>query len=133
MKDVSKKISTPTTVEEYIQFELTSETRHEFINGQLIEMPGERKINNKIAGAIYVSLLNRLSQNGYDIFNHGIKVANNDRTKYFYPDVSASKKTSTEENEYIQYDPELIVEVISHQAELPIRLINTLLIQPFLH
>ena len=38
--------SAPLTVEEYIQLELQSERRHEFINGQLIEMPGEKDINN---------------------------------------------------------------------------------------
>jgi len=30
------------SIEEYIKYELTSERRHEFINGQLFEMPGEK-------------------------------------------------------------------------------------------
>jgi len=38
------------TVEEYIKHELTSERRHEFVNGQLFEIPGEKDINNEIAG-----------------------------------------------------------------------------------
>ncbi len=39
--------STPLSVEEYIQLELKSERRHEFINGQLIEMPGEKAITTR--------------------------------------------------------------------------------------
>jgi len=42
------------SVEEYIQYELTSEKRREFINGQLFEMAGEKDINNKMAGLIYI-------------------------------------------------------------------------------
>ena len=34
------------TVEEYIQHELLSEVRSEFINGQLFQMSGEQDINN---------------------------------------------------------------------------------------
>ncbi len=40
------------TVEEYIQLEFESDVRHEFINGQLIEIPGEKDINNQVA--IYI-------------------------------------------------------------------------------
>lgn len=38
------------TVEEYIQLELQGVVRHEFINGQLFEMPREKDINNEMAG-----------------------------------------------------------------------------------
>lgn len=30
------------TVEEYLQYELTADDRHEYLNGQLFKMPGEK-------------------------------------------------------------------------------------------
>ena len=108
----------PMTVEEYIQFELTAECRHELINGQLFEMPGEKRTNNRIAGNIYMFLRHQVESMGYETYSHDMKVANRDRTKYFYPDVFATKEPLTEANEYIQYQPELIVEVISPSSRI---------------
>jgi Uma2 family endonuclease len=53
MREV-KQETTSLTVEEYIQLELKSERRHEYVNGQLFEIPREKAINNRIAGRIYV-------------------------------------------------------------------------------
>ena len=85
MRDANQQSTStaPLTVEEYIRLELQSEKRHEFINGQLIEMPGEKIINNKIAGRIYIFLINQLSARGYEVYMEDVKVASHDRTKYF--------------------------------------------------
>ena len=48
------------TVEEYIQHEWTAERRSEFINGQLFEMPGEKDVNNVMAGLVYILFMNFL-------------------------------------------------------------------------
>lgn len=117
MKDV-KQATPPLTVEDYIQLELQSERRHEYINGQLIEIPGEKAINNKIAGRIYVFLIQQLGLKGYDVFINDVKVASHDHMKYFYPDVFATKDAEAETNAYIKYEPELIVEVISPSSHI---------------
>jgi len=104
------------TVEEYITYELTSETRHEFINGQLFEMAGEKDINNLIAGIIYILLTNSLKN--YLVFNHDIKVAIPGGSKYYYPDVFATREEKNENNRYIKYQPEIIVEVVSESIQL---------------
>lgn len=111
-------LSAPLTVEAYIQLELQSDRRHEFINGQLIEMPGEKAINNKIAGFIYIFLVNHLFPKGFEVFNHDVKVASYDQDKYYYPDVFLTKEPGTVKNEYIKYEPELIVEVISPSSHI---------------
>ena len=113
-----KQANQPLTVEEYIQLELQSERRHEYVNGQLIEMPGEKTINNRIAGRIYVFLTQYLGSNGYEIYINDVKVASHDRVKYFYPDVFTTKEPDTETNQYIKYEPELIVEVISPSSHI---------------
>ena len=84
------------TVEEYIQYELKSERRHEFINGQLFEIPGEKDINNLIAGIIYVLLTTSLKE--YFVFNHDVKVAIPGGSKYYYPDVFVTKEEMNTNN-----------------------------------
>ena len=52
------------TVDEYIQLELTAERRHEYITGQLFEMWGDKRTNNKVAGRIYIYLTSQLEAKG---------------------------------------------------------------------
>lgn len=106
------------TVEEYIQHEWQSECRHEFINGKLFEMPGEKDINNQMAGLIYILLINLLKEKGYQFYNHDVKVAIPGGKKYYYPDVFATKEKRNENNQYIKYEPELIVEVVSESTQV---------------
>lgn len=106
------------TVEEYIQYELTtSERRHEFINGQLFEMPGEKDINNEIAFVLSILLSNSLKSRGYKVYNHDVKVAIPGGNKFYYPDVFVTKE-KTENNRYVKYQPEVIVEVVSETTQV---------------
>lgn len=104
------------TVEEYIQEELSSEVRHEFINGQLFEMAGEKDINNEMAFLIATLFLSLLKQHGYMAYSHEIKVAIPGGKKYYYPDVFLTKEIKTTENRYIKYAPGLIVEIVSEST-----------------
>ena len=110
--------SVPLTVEEYIQLELQSERRHEFINGQLIEIPGEKDINNQIALYISLFFVQNLLPKGFQVYINDVKVAAADGAKYYYPDVFATKEIRTEKNQYIKYEPEIIVEVISPSTHI---------------
>ncbi len=120
MRNVNQKdtSSAPLTVEEYIQLELQSETRHEFINGQLVDVPGEKDINNQIAGFIYTFLLAQLLPKGFQIYINDVKVNSADGSKYFYPDVFVTREPRNEQNQYIKYEPEIIVEVISPSTHI---------------
>jgi Uma2 family endonuclease len=106
------------TVEEYIKKELTSERRHEFINGQLFEMPGEKDINNEIAFAIALILHGFLKAKGYTLYSHDMKVAIPGGTKYYYPDVFITAEEKNDNNSYIKYKPEIIVEVVSESSQV---------------
>ena len=70
MRNVNQKdtSSASLTVEEYIQLELQSDIRHEFINGQLIDMPGEKDINNQIAIYICTFLVHHLMPKGFQVY-----------------------------------------------------------------
>jgi Uma2 family endonuclease len=111
---------TPTTmsIEDYIRLEQQSLHRHEFVNGQLIEMPGEKDINNEIAGLIYVFFIMHVKSKGFSVYMNDVKVGLPDKTKYYYPDVFITREAKTEANQYIKYEPELIVEVVSPSTHI---------------
>lgn len=106
------------TVEEYVQYERSAERRHEFINGQLFEMPGEKDSNNEIAGTLYVLFHMLLKQRGYTAYSHNVKVAIPGGNKFYYPDVFATREEKTADNRYIKYRPEIIVEVVSESSQV---------------
>jgi Uma2 family endonuclease len=60
--------------------------------------------------------MNHLYPRGYKVFNHDVKVVSHDRSKYCYPDIFVTKEPAAENNQYIKYEPEVIVEVISSSA-----------------
>lgn len=105
-------------VEEYIQYELRSERRHEFINGQLFEMPGEKDINNEIANLLTALFFSILRQKGYSVYSHDVKIAIPDENKFYYPDWFITSEPKSQDNQYIKYQPELIVEVISKSSRI---------------
>src|SRR3954469_13102537 len=106
------------TVEEYIQHELSAEVRSEFINGQLFEMPGEKDINNEIAGTLYILFSTLLKSLGYSIYNHDVKVKITGANKYYYPNVFITKEAKLESNQYVKSEPVLIVEVVSETSQV---------------
>lgn len=105
------------TVEEYIRQELSSTVRHEFINGKLFEMPGEKDINNEMAGVFYTLLLLHFKPKSCFVYNHDVKVGIPGGEKYYYPDVFVTAEPKTEHNKYIKYEPLLIVEVVSESSQ----------------
>jgi Uma2 family endonuclease len=104
------------TVEEYFEFEQNSETRHEFIEGQIIPIPQKNKISNRIAGRLGVYFLELLDGNIFDTFFKTIKLSTIRNRCYRYPDVMIVPVID-DEDEYIVYNPVLIVEVYSPSTE----------------
>ena len=104
------------TVEEYVQEELMSEVRHEFVNGQLFEMAGEKDINNELAFIIATIFSRVLKAKGYTVYTHDVKISVARGEKYYYPDVFLTKEVKTDNNRYIKYEPEIIIEVVSEST-----------------
>ncbi len=106
------------TVEEYIQHELSSQVRSEFVNGQLFEMSGEKGINNRIALSLVFLFMQVLNKKGFEVYAHDMKVKIHWESKYFYPDVFITKEIETEDNVYFKNEPVLIVEVVSPTSQV---------------
>jgi Uma2 family endonuclease len=62
------------TADEYFELEKSSDTKHEFVNGQLIAMPGESKIANTIAGKCYIAFNLLLANTNCEIFSHDVRL-----------------------------------------------------------
>ena len=99
------------SVEEYLKFEETSELRHEYINGQLIEMPGEKDTYNRIAMALTAFFYFKLMESGFNIYSQSIKVDIPSEKRFYYPDWLITREAET--GSYVKSNPELLVEILS--------------------
>ncbi len=62
------------TVPEYFSLEESGDIRHEFINGNLIEMPGGSREHHFICQNILFALLSSLKPLGFNVFIENMKV-----------------------------------------------------------
>jgi Uma2 family endonuclease len=113
MLTVAEKIY---TVEEYFELERSSEVKHEFVEGQLIEMPGEKRIANRIAGSIYALLLRLLNHKVFEIYIQDVKLSTVKNKRYRYPDVMVVPVID-DENDDMVHQAVLIAEVLSPSTE----------------
>lgn len=80
----AQKIYTP---EEYLDFEIDSEIRHEYINGEIIPMTGGTPEHNEIASILNAALRVSLKGKPYSIFIADQRLWIPNRALYTYPDV----------------------------------------------
>jgi Uma2 family endonuclease len=75
------------TPEEYLEFEVNSQERHEYINGKVILMTGGLPNHNRIAGNFYAALNFALRGKLYDVFITDQRLWIPKKRIYTYPDV----------------------------------------------
>jgi Uma2 family endonuclease len=100
------------TVEEYLEFEKNSESRHEFYFGKLIDMPGESKNANRIAKKIEKAFDKIIDDKIFETFRGEVRLTINKSDIYLYPDVMIALISDDEDN-YAVTQPIVIVEVLS--------------------
>jgi Uma2 family endonuclease len=79
-----KKVYTP---EEYLEFEVNSEERHEYINGEIVPMTGGTPNHNQIAGNFYAQLNFALKRQPYRVFFTDQRLWIPGKRIHTYPDV----------------------------------------------
>ena len=80
------------TREEYLEFEVTSEERHEYVNGEIRPMTGGTPDHNELAINLSTLLKSALRGKPYRIFGADQRLWIPDRTLYTYPDVMVVEK-----------------------------------------
>lgn len=105
------------SVDDYLQGELISDIKHEYINGEVYAMAGAKRAHNLISGNVFGALFNHLRGTPCRVYGSDMKVGiltNNDDF-FYYPDLHVScEKTN---NNLYNYQPKLIIEVLSDSTE----------------
>ncbi|NET51919.1 MAG: Uma2 family endonuclease [Merismopedia sp. SIO2A8] len=112
-------IATPSylTADEYLAFEQTSQTKHEYRNGQIYAMAGASNNHVTIAGNLFASLRFTLRDTGCRPYISDTKIHIPAKNTYYYPDVVVScDSRESGLNHFLAY-PCLVVEVLSDTTE----------------
>jgi Uma2 family endonuclease len=96
--------------QDYLQGELTSDIKHELINGHVYATAGASANHERIAGNIYRKFGNHLDGSACEPFGSDMKVKAG--SNFFYPDVSVACHFD-ESQPYYTESPIIIVEVLS--------------------
>lgn len=104
---------------EYLELERQSETRHEYVDGEIYEMAGASQRHNRISVNMVRLLDNQLLERDCNVYGSDMRVKITATEKYTYPDVVAvcGEEFFEDKNEDTLLNPMLIVEVLSKSTE----------------
>ena len=112
------------TPEEYIAFERkflpdSEIVRHEYMNGEIIPMPGASLAHNLITGNIFVELYKRLRGSGCLVLANDMRISIPTARSYFYPDLGVVCEEPRFEDDVFDMllNPIVVVEVLSPSTE----------------
>jgi len=99
------------SIADYLQGELTSDTKHEYLEGRVCAMAGASKNHQRIITNVVRTFSEHLRDTPCDTYASDIKIRIGDLA-FFYPDVIVTCEDDTE-NTYYTEQPLIIVEVLS--------------------
>lgn len=113
---IAKKLSYITAAE-YLEGEKISDTKHEYVDGEIYAMAGESKRHNRISFRLATLFEQHLESENCEVYFEGVKLRANKMT-FYYPDVVVTCEIDKEDDEYVVKFPCLIVEVLSPSTAL---------------
>ena len=99
--------------QDYLEGELVSEIRHEYIDADVYAMTGASKKHNTIATNISSDLHQGLKNNKSPCITFAADMKVKVNSNFFYPDVMVVCDPQDNESDYYQKSPIIIVEVLS--------------------
>ncbi len=109
------------TVEEYLDLEHTSQVRHEFFNGEIIDMSGGTLNHSAICANLIGELHARLKGTPCRVFESNLRVRIQIGTLYTYPDLTIicgqPEHDPLDKNKTTIINPRVIFEVLSPSTE----------------
>lgn len=109
------------TIEEYLELEERSLTKHEYDKGKIIEMAGGTTTHNQLTMTVGAEILISIRQqeNVFHLYSSDMKIWIESRDRFVYPDaVTVAQKPELYNNRRdIITNPLLIVEVTSSSTE----------------
>jgi len=101
------------TYDEYLAFEETSETKHEFYQGELFDMAGTSSRHNEIIFNTAQIFKNSTKNRNCKVFMESLKLELLSKKYYVYPDIILTCHPDDLKSEYVMRFPSVIVEVLS--------------------
>ena len=102
--------------QDYLQGELTSELRHEYVDGEIYAMAGAGEAHNLIAGNIFAKLHNFVRGGPCRVFISDMKLHVQTWKAYYYPDILVTCDPADSQSHFKEH-PSLVVEVLSPGTE----------------
>jgi|APTNR8051073442_1049403.scaffolds.fasta_scaffold61553_1 Uma2 family endonuclease len=106
------------TVDDYLESELVSEIRHEYLGGAIHAMSGASRKHNEVALGIHALLRTKLKGGGCSVYAEAVKLhIKTSLAEYFYyPDVMVGCDPA-DNHEYYLESPSILFEVLSPSTE----------------
>ena len=101
--------------EEFLEFESSSQERHEFVDGNLFVVAGGTDRHNLIAGVLFAMLLPAARQHKCWAYINDVLIRTPAGIGY-YPDVFVIQDTSHDQPR-VKHHPSIIIEVLSESTE----------------
>jgi len=107
------------SVEEYLALERRSETKNEYLDGEIFAMTGASRRHNRIVLNLGIALDGQLKGRGCEVFTNDMRVHMPSAQVYTYPDVVVvcGEPKIEDADEDTLLNPKLIVEVLSPSTE----------------
>lgn len=105
--------------EEYLEFERSSEEKHEYLDGEVFAMSGARRDHNLIAWNIGSELHGRLKDRDCEAYLGDMRVLVPKTGLYTYPDVAVvcGERRFKDATEDTLLNPVLVIEILSDSTE----------------
>lgn len=104
------------SADDYLEGELKSDIRHEYVDGEVYAMAGAGEAHNLIAGNVFSRLRVAMRGGPCRVFISDMKVRVAAWNAFYYPDILAVCDSSDTQS-YFKERPCLIVEVLSSSTE----------------
>lgn len=115
----SAAVQTYLTPEEYLDWERKSDTKHEYLRGEIISMSGASREHSLIVTNISGELYIQLKEGICEVHTNDMRVRTHPETSYFYPDVVVvCGEPRFEDNAFdTLLNPIVLVEVLSPSTQ----------------
>lgn len=103
--------------DDYLQLEVESPVKHEYIDGDVYAMAGANDAHVTIAGNLFAMLRSHVRGTNCRVYISDMKARLEARNRFFYPDVMVTCDPRDQEISTYKRYPKLIVEVLSESTE----------------
>ncbi|MGL5193655.1 MAG: Uma2 family endonuclease [Chroococcales cyanobacterium] len=105
------------TPEQYLELEIKSPIKHEYIEGEVLAMAGTTDTHNTIAGNLFALIRSHLRGTDCRLYFADVKAYLEQRNCFYYPDLMVTCDFQDRENSTYKRFPKLIIEVLSPSTE----------------